>query len=393
MTDHQERRAAIAARFRSLYGGEPAAWVRAPGRAELLGTDTDDHLGYVLTMSIHLDTWIAFRASGSPRVRIHSMNIDKAAEYRIGEEPADPAAEWDRYVSGVSRAMQGGGFLPAGVDAVIHSTVPIGGGLSSSASLEVAAALMFQAAGGFSLGPKETALVCQKAENESVGVMCGVLDQYASVFGKQGTALLLDCRSLTHVEVTIPSDIRIVICDTNFPRTLAGSEYAKRRQECDEGTRILRHGAPEVRTLRDVTSPLFARLESSLPEVLRKRCRFVSEENHRVMAFTAAVVKDDRAAMNLLCRQSFEGERDLYEKTVPAMERMFEAMSGAPGTVAARQSGGGFGGCMIAYVRADQVEAFAGHVRRVYAEKTGISPTLHVTAPSAGAGPLAPDAQ
>jgi galactokinase len=379
--------------FRALYHGEPDGWVRAPGRAELLGTDTDDHLGYVLTMSIHLDTWIAFRASGSPRVRIHSMNLEKAADYQVGREPADPAASWDRYISGVSRALLGEGFMPGGVDAVIHSTVPIGGGLSSSASLEVAAALMFQAAGGFSLEPKKTALVCQKAENESVGVMCGILDQYSSVFGKQGTALLLDCRSLTHIEVTIPSDIRIVICDTNFPRTLAGSEYAKRRQECDEGTRLLRQKAPEIRTLRDVTTPLFERLGGSLPEVLRKRCRFVSEENQRVMSFTAAVVRDDREAMSLFCRQSFEGERDLYEKTVPAMERMFEAMTSAPGTVAARQSGGGFGGCMIAYVRADQVDAFADHVRRVYTEKTGIGPTLYVTAPSAGAGALEADAR
>jgi galactokinase len=385
----------MAEQFRALYKGEPDGWVRAPGRAELLGTDTDDHLGYVLTMSIHLDTWIAFRPSGTSRVRIHSMNLDKAAdaEYRIGEEPVDPSGSWDRYVSGVSRAMRGEGYQPRGVDAVIHSTVPIGGGLSSSASLEVAAALMFQAAGGFSLEPKKTAQVCQKAENESVGVMCGILDQYASVFGRQGTALLLDCRSLTHIEVTIPSDIRIVICDTNFPRTLSGSDYAKRRQECDEGTRLLRAQAPEIRTLRDVTAPLFARLGGTLPEVLRKRCQFVSEENQRVMGFTAAVVKDDRAAMNLFCRQSFEGERDLYEKTVPAMERMFEAMSSAPGTVAARQSGGGFGGCMIAYVRADEVDAFSGHVRKVYAEKTGITPTLHVTAPSAGAGALDPDAK
>jgi galactokinase len=393
VSDTNGRRAAMAGRFAALYGGEPDGWVRAPGRAELLGTDTDDHLGYVLTMSIHLDTWIAFRASGSPRVRIHSMNLDKAIEYRVGEEPVEPAGTWDRYVSGVSRALREAGYQPPGVDAVIHSTVPIGGGLSSSASLEVATALMFQAAGKFTLEPKMTAQVCQKAENESVGVMCGILDQYASVFGRQGTALLLDCRSLTHIEVTIPSDIRIVICDTNFPRTLSGSDYAKRRQECDEGTRLLRAQAPEVRTLRDVTAPLFARLCGSLPPVLRNRCRFVSEENHRVMAFTAAVVKDDRAAMNLLCRQSFEGERDLYEKTVPAMERMFEAMSSAPGTVAARQSGGGFGGCMIAYVRADEVEAFSAHVQRAYTEMTGITPTLHVTAPSAGAGELAPDAR
>lgn len=382
------RRDSMLAKFRSLYGTEPSAWVRAPGRAELLGTDTDDHLGYVMTMGIHLDTWIAFRPSRSDRARVWSMNVDKGMEFEVGEEPAEPAASWDRYVSGVSRMLGVRGFRAGGVDAVLHSTVPIGGGLSSSASLEVASALMFQAAGGLALPPREIAEVCQQAENRCVGVMCGILDQYSSVFANEGTALLLDCRSLTHVEVRIPADISIVICDTNFPRTLAGSAYAKRREECDEGTRLLRQQDPTIRTLRDVNTPLFERLKDALPELLRRRCRFVFEENQRVVAFMAAVVRNDRAAMRELCEGSFFGERDLYEKTVPAMERMYEAMTGGPGVVAARQSGGGFGGCMIAYVERDRVEAFAAHVRAAYRKATDIEPAIHVTAPSAGAGPL-----
>jgi len=309
-------------------------------------------------------------------------------EFTVGNEPAAPAASWDRYISGVSSMLGARGFRAGGVDAVLHSTVPIGGGLSSSASLEVASALMFQAAGGFAIQPREIAEVCQQAENRCVGVMCGILDQYSSVFAKEGTALLLDCRSLTHVEVRIPADISIVICDTNYPRTLAGSAYAKRREECDEGTRLLREQDPSIRTLRDVNTPLFERLKGALPEVLQRRCRFVFEENQRVVAFMAAVVRNDRAAMRELCEGSFFGERDLYEKTVPAMERMYEAMTGGPGVVAARQSGGGFGGCMIAYVERDRVDAFAAHVRAAYRKATDIEPAIHVTAPSAGAGPL-----
>jgi galactokinase len=382
------RRVAVEKKFRALYGGEPTGWVRAPGRAELLGTDTDDHLGYVMTMAIHLDTWIAFRPSGSGRVRLHSLNIDEALDYRLGEEPTEPKGSWDRYVSGVSRVLRVKGQALAGVDAVAHSTVPIGGGLSSSASLLVAVCHMHQAAGGFSLDRRETALACQQAENEDAGVNCGILDHYSACFGLLGTALLLDCRSLTHVEVRIPADIRIVICDTNFPRTLAGSQYAKRRQECDEGTRLLAAQDSSIRTLRDVNTPLFERLQGALPEVLRKRCQFVFEENQRVVAFMAAVVRGDREAMRRLCEGSFFGERDLYEKTVPAMERMYEAMTAAPGVIAARQSGGGFGGCMLAYVLADRVSEFAEQVRRQYKEKTGIEATIHVTEPSAGAGAL-----
>ena len=384
------RKGEILSRFRALYKSEPEGWVRAPGRGELIGTDTDDHLGYVLTMAIHLDTWIAFRASGYPRVRIHSMNLEQDTEFRIGGEPAEPAGSWDRYVSGVSRILQAEGSQPKGVDAVVHGTVPLGGGLSSSASLEVAVALMFQAAGGFTLEPRQTALVCQRAENQCVGVMCGILDQYSSMFGKQGTAMLLDCRSLTHIEVRIPSDIRIVICDTNFPRALAGSEYAKRRQECDEGTRLLSQREPEIRTLRDVSAPVFARLKDTLPEPLRRRCQFIVEENHRVMDFTSAIVRDDRATMRRLCDSSFSGMRDQYEKTVPAMESMFEAMTSAPGVIAARQSGGGFGGCLVSYVLSDKVDAFSAHVREAYKAKTGIASTIHVTAPSQGAGMFEP---
>lgn len=379
------RKDAISGKFRSLYSSGPTCWVRAPGRAELLGTDTDDHLGYVLTMGIHLDTWIALKPTGTDTVRVHSMNLEKDIQYAIGAEPNVPASSWDRYISGVSRALKLRGYQCSGVDAVLHSTIPIGGGLSSSASLEVAAALMFQAAARFSISKLEIAEACQQAENQSAGVMCGILDQYSSVFAKEGTALLLDCLSLSHVEVGIPNDIKIVICDTNFPRTLAGSEYAKRRLECEEGTRLLREQDSRIRTLRDVNGPMFDRLKSRLPEMLQKRCQFVFQENQRVVDFMAAMVKDDRKAMKALCSESFIGERDLYEKTVPAMERMHEAMMSGPGIVAARQSGGGFGGCMLAYVLEDQVEAFSAHIYKNYFAATQIQPAVYVTAPSQGA--------
>lgn len=386
MIDQKTRREQVLAKFRELYGSEPEGWVRAPGRAELLGTDTDDHQGYVLTMSIHLDTWIAYRRTGSADVKVHSLNLGESMEFRIGEEPSEPAASWDRYISGVSKVLQLHGYQPGGAEAVIHSTVPIGGGLSSSASLEVAAALMFQATGSFSVDPKQIAQICQQAENQCVGVNCGILDQYSSVFGKQGTAMLLDCRTLSHIEIKIPSDIRIVICDTNVPRTLAASGYAQRRKECDDGTALLREQEPEIQTLRDVNTPMFERLQDALPTVLQRRCRFVVEENQRVMDFTAAVVRNDREQMRGYCAASFTGMRDLYEKTVPAMEHMFEAMSSGPGVIAARQSGGGFGGCMVAYVQADQVEPFAEHVRKTYTKNSGVEPIVYVTEPSPGAG-------
>ena len=374
--------------FKKRYNSMPEYWVRAPGRAELLGTDTDDNQGYVLTMSIHLDTWIAFSRNASSHINLYSMNLSENADYEIGKEASVPSEGWVPYVSGVSKILLERGLEPRGVNAVIHSTLPVGGGLSSSASLETAAALMFQTAGAFNIEEKQTALICQQAENESVGVSCGILDQYSSVFGKRGCALLLDCRSLTHIEIGIPPDIKVVICDTHVPRNLSNSEYGKRQQETIEGTRLIRKLNPDLVALRDVNSPLFAELKDSLPDTVRKRSQFIVEENQRVLEFTAAMMRNDRELMKRCCDESFFGLRDLYEKSIPEMERMFESMSDAPGSIAARQSGGGFGGCMIAYVESDYVQAFSESVSEAYKEATGIAPATYITEPTEGAGVL-----
>ena len=382
---------AMRKKFRALYGGEPAGWVRAPGRAELLGTDTDDHLGYVMTMAIHLDTWIAFRPSGSrPGAPALDEHATRPWTTGSGEEPTEPNGSWDRYVSGVSRVLRAAGARPerGGRGGPPHRSDRRGPellGLAPGGGLP-------HAPGGGRVQRwtrKETALACQQAENQDAGVNCGILDQYSSCFGLKGTALLLDCRSLTHVEVRIPADIRIVICDTNFPRTLAGSEYAKRRQECDEGTRLLAAQDPSIRTLRDVNTPLFERLKGALPEVLRKRCQFVFEENQRVVAFMAAVVRErpgGHAApvRGLVLRGAGPVREDGARHGAdvrghdraprgdrrPAVRRRVRRLHAG---LRARRTG---------------FPSFAGQVRGQYKEKTGIEATIHVTEPSAGAGAL-----
>ncbi|TFG63183.1 MAG: galactokinase [Spirochaetales bacterium] len=388
MTANTSRKQRMVDTFKKLYGKEPDSWVRAPGRGELIGTDTDDNYGYVLTMAIHLDTWIAFSKSGDDKAKIYSLNMNEQTEFPLRGDYGSVEKKWDRYVNGVAEILSGEGYKLAGVNAVIDGAIPIGGGLSSSASLEAACSLMFQSAGGFSLDPKETALYCQQAENRCVGVMCGILDQYTSIFGRTGSALLLDCRSLTHILVKIPSDLSVVICDTNVPHTLVSSEYGNRRKECEEAARILSGINPEIVNLRDVNPKMFEAMKGALPDVNRKRARFIVEENQRVMDFTAAMVRDDRPVMRKLCEGSFAGMRDLYEKTVPEMERMFESMMSAPGIVCARQSGGGFGGCMISLVEKNKVEAYADHIKKSYKEKTGIETSIYVTQPSDGAGEL-----
>lgn len=383
------RRALIEQQFTAAFGGSPTRWVRAPGRAELLGSDTDDHLGYVMTMAIDLDTWIAYRPSGSPRCRIRSANLGESIEFEVGREPRERAATWDRYVNGVSQLLTERGLRLTGVDAVVHSTIPLGGGLSSSAALQVASAHMLLDAAGLSLEPLAIAQLCQQVEDRCVGVTCGILDQYSSVFGRRGAAVLLDCRSLSHVDVRIPAGIALVVCNSHVPRTLAGTQYAVRRSECDRGTALIRERFPWLNTLCDATQEVVDAM-AELPEPMRDRCRFIAEENHRVLALTLALARDDRATIRRLLDDSFRGFGELYGKTVPAMEQLHSIMRSAPGSIGARQMGGGWGGCLIGYVDRTEVDAYVAHVGREFSRRIEETCTPHVAVPSAGAGTFTP---
>ena len=275
-----------------------------------------------------------------------------------------------------------------GLDELVHSTVPVGSGLSSSAALEMAAGVVFQQAGGFTLGPVELALLGQKAENQFVGVNCGILDQYSSALGKAGCALLLDCRSLDTRSIPIAAGIQVVICDTRAERTLSGCEYGERRAQCEEGARILGGFIPGVRALRDVSREQFEQYCAELPNLVVRRCQFIIEENQRVLDLAGTLAEGDRTSLGGLCAASYAGARDLYEITVPAMDAMLEAMLGAPGIIGARQAGAGFGGCMVALVEAGQVGAFQAQVAARYQSTTGIEPAVYPVQATDGAGPL-----
>jgi galactokinase len=228
----QARAECVAERFRETFGGEPDLWARAPGRVDLMGSHTDYNLGFVLTLPIGRDTWIAARRRDGRTVRIHSMNLDAGDEFSLDAISPVPESRWCNYVRGVAAILQAEGLALTGCDAVIHSTVPLESGLSSSAALECALATVFEGLGGWSLTPERKALLCQKAENQFVGVNCGILDQYSSCLGREGCALLLDCRDLSTRAVQIADGIRVVVCNTMSRRRLSGGEYAQRRADC-----------------------------------------------------------------------------------------------------------------------------------------------------------------
>jgi galactokinase len=217
---------------------------------------------------------------------------------------------------------------------------------------------------------------------------CGILDQYSSALGQAGCALLLDCRHLTSRVAGLAQDLQVVICDTRAKRELTGSEYGERRAQCETGASRLAEFYPGVTHLRDVSMAQFAQHEVDLPELIAKRCRFVIEENRRVLDLAEVLAKDDLAALGRLTAESYAGARDLYEISSPEMEAMMQAMQVGPGVVGARQAGAGFGGCMVAFVENEAVTAFADHVRGRYRTATGIEPQVYPVQAAAGAGPL-----
>lgn len=384
----QERQDYMAAEFTARFGAPPEVWTRAPGRVDLMGSHTDYNDGFILTMTIDRDTWVAARPRHDGKVCVYSLNAAGGGEFSLGHFVRDEESLWPNYVRGVAQALADAGYPPHGFDGLLHTTVPVASGLSSSAALEMAVGRMFEQVSGWEIDPVTLARLGQRAENHFVGVQTGILDQYTSAMGKEGCAILLDARSVTSVDVPLAPGIHLVICDTRARRSLASSEYGLRRTQCEEGVRVLGAVLPHVRALRDVTLAQLDAHAAALDPVVARRCRFIIEENERVHALAAALANDDRPHIAALCAASFAGARDLYEITVPEMAAMMDAMLSAPGVVAARQAGAGFGGCMMAYVAEGAVDAFAGHVQARYQAATGIEAKVYPVAASAGAGVL-----
>ncbi len=386
--DQQERQAWMAEQFSARFGVPPEYWTRAPGRVDLMGSHTDYNDGYILTMTIDRDTWVSASGRDDGKVDVYSLNSDGGGEFSLSNIRPDEESLWPNYVRGVAQMLREADYPLRGFNALLHTTVPVASGLSSSAALEMAVGRMFEQVGGFELDPVALALLGQRAENQFVGVNCGILDQYTSAMGEAGCALLLDARSVTSQDVPIAPSIHVVICDTRARRALAGSQYGVRRAQCEEGALILGATIPHVSALRDVTLSQFNAHVADLSPAVAKRCRFIIEENERVLALAAALPGGKRDSIRALCAASFAGARDLYEIVVPEMEAMMDAMLSGPGVIGARQAGAGFGGCMVAFVEKEAVEIFAGHVWQHYQSATGIEPNVYPVAAAPGAGTL-----
>jgi galactokinase len=298
---------------------------------------------------------------------------------------------WANYPLGVAWALRKGGKTISGANILITGEVPLGAGLSSSASLEVAVGLALLKESGQDVNRKELAQLCQKAENEFVGAHVGIMDQFVSCYGRASHALLLDCRSLEHRFVRLPAEVQLVICNTMVRHELASGEYNARRAECEEGVRILRVSYPEIQALRDVSLARLEKHRGSLPGKVFERCRHVITENARVKSVVEALGKGDTRALAPLLQESHRSLRDDYEVSSKELDLMVEIAAVQKGLIGARMTGGGFGGCTINLVESAKVSDFQRNVAAEYSAKTGLTPEIYVSPASEGAQQIALD--
>ena len=364
--------------FERRFGGAPALCARAPGRVNLIGDHTDYNQGFVLPMAIDRAVWIAARPRADRRVLVHSLDFRRDAEFSLDDETR--GSGWIEYLRGVAWIFGQDRLPTVGWEGVIAGDVPRGAGLSSSAAVELATARLFAALSDIPWSPVEMALRGQRAENQWVGVNCGIMDQLISAAGEAKHALLIDCRSLDTRLVHLPADAAVVVLDTGTRRGLVESAYNERRAQCEAAARFF-----GVRALRDVSVPGFERRASSLDVVTRKRARHVVTEDARALAAAERLQQNDLPAVGALMIESHRSLRDDFEVSRPELDTMVDLANRHPGCFGARMTGAGFGGCAVALVARGEADSFARAVAHDYKARVGIEATVYVCIASAGA--------
>lgn len=375
--------------FYKLFDREPRWVATAPGRVNLIGEHTDYNDGFVLPMAIERHVAIAADIlptdGGVPPVaRIYSTTLDQWAEISL-QSPQNPGrGAWSSYVAGVLAGCRAAGLTPPAFEAVVHADLPLGGGLSSSAALEVAAATLVEAICGRSLAPVQKALLCQKAEHDYAGMPCGIMDQFSSIFGRAGNLILLDCR-LRQIEMVSMADpaVKVLIVNSNVKHNLADGEYAKRRAQCAEAAGVL-----GVDSLRDADLETVERCRDKLGNVCYRRARHVVGENARVLETAAAIRRNEWRRAGELMYQSHASLRDDFEVSCEELDVLVEIardLGPEGGVLGSRMTGGGFGGCTVSLIHAAAEGEVVEAIKSGYGKRTGIEATLFVTQPADGA--------
>jgi len=351
---------------------------RAPGRVNLIGEHTDYNDGFVMPFAIDRATIVAGTKRDDRRIEVVAFDMDESASIDLDAEPQKQRDNWTDYVEGMARSVEEKFGQIAGANLLIASDVPIGSGLSSSAAIEVSVGLALLSLSDMGIDREKLAFAGQKAEHEYAGTKSGIMDQFASAFCKKGSAMLLDCRSLERNEIPFETDDSVaVVCDTKVEHSLASTEYNKRREECEEGVRLLQKHLPKIKALRDVSLDELEKYKSSVTETVYRRCRHVISENVRTLKAAEFFKSKDLTAAGKLMFESHASLRNDYEVSCKELDALVDVASSIDGVFGARMTGGGFGGCTVNIIRKAVLDEFKRLISEGYSQRFGREPDIY----------------
>ena len=372
--------------FKTIYRKPPTHIIRAPGRVNLIGEHTDYNGGFVLPITIDRYTNLLVSKNDEEKIRLYDMKYKEKEEFDLDNIKKSQQKKWSNYQRGIAKILLETGYKIGGMDVLVFGEVPEGAGLSSSASIEIATLLSFKELYDLEIKPLEMIELARKAENEFVGVQCGIMDQFASLLSKEGNALFIDCRSLEYQYVPLLlKGCSFLVCNSMVERKLAESSYNKRRKDCKYALRAFHKILPRIGTLRDISVDDFMRYGGLLSKKSRKRIKHYIYENERVKQAVEALKKGNARVFGELMFQSHKSLKELYEVSTDELDLLVEIGKDEPGILGARLTGAGFGGCVIYLVEDSIVEKLKEKILNVYSKITGLSPQFYKVVPSKGA--------
>ncbi len=366
-------------KFKELFSQKATIELRSPGRVNLIGEHTDYNDGFVFPAAINLEIKGVAKPRNDSKINVFSMDFNELVSFELSEE-LKKERNWSDYIKGVINELKNVGEVKRGADIVFKSNLPVGSGLSSSAAFEVINALLFSKINDINLSPVDIALLCQKAENNFVGVNCGIMDQFAVALGKNDSAIFLDTKTLDYEIVPLNmNEYKIIISNTNKPRELSSSAYNERRKQCEKAVEILKKNGYKINSLRDVKSKDLSKIKKLLPEINFKRVKHVVEENERVLK-SVNLLKDGKIKdFGKLLNQSHTSLKNFYEVSCKELDILVEEALKIEGTIGSRMTGAGFGGCTVSIVKEQSINNFIEIVGKKYYERTGLKPDFYVS--------------
>jgi galactokinase len=373
--------------FVARFGRQPKLF-RAPGRVNIIGGHTDYNEGFVLPTTTGLYTWVAIAPRADRILRAFSCRFDSTESIDLDEIENLGDGQWCEYLKGVASVLEGAGYSLRGADLVIDGDIPLGGGLSSSASLEAALGFALLDCAGITIDRSELAQLCQRAETDFVGVRCGIMDQYVISRCANGRAMMLDCRSLEFEAVALPANARLLVVDTGVSHRLPTGEYNSRREECEKAVALLASDVPQIRALRDLDLDQLEDKKGLLDDRHYRRCRHIVSEIQRVKDAYAALQHGDVRQLGELITASHASLRDDYEISCAELDALVAIMNACPEVYGSRLVGGGFGGCAVCLVDSQHLDRVTDKVRTEYGALLGKPPWVHAVTASDPVGPV-----